>query len=171
MNNIKKTTLASVLLMGMALSAGANAASNATVVWTGLVPSSSASDTMVITGLSGDQTALNGTITPTTDGIFETDAIVLESHTNDSGDPAAPTVGALVAANWTLVDAAVTYDGAANPAQVLEVNINGAPVVVGGAVAATETISATVKQTSALPESEVGGTTVQASVTVMADVV
>lgn len=170
MNNIKKTALASALLMGMVLSAGANAASNATVVWTGTVPVTNASDEIVITGLAGDLTALNGTITPSTDGIFESDSIVLESHVNDSGDPAAPTIGALVAANWTLVDATVTFDGVANPAQTVEVDINGAAIVVGDVVPSVETIATKVSQTATLPEAEVGGSTVQASVTVMADV-
>lgn len=170
MFNFKKSALASVLLMGMAASAGANASSNATVLWSGTVPTTSASDAMVITGLAGDTTALNGTITPGTDGVFESDTIVLESHVND-GDATTPVIGALAAANWTLVDAAVTFDGKANPAQAVEVDVNGAPVVVGDVVSGVESISTKVKQTAVLPEAEVGGTTVQASVTVMADLV
>ncbi|WP_373953926.1 hypothetical protein [Vibrio pomeroyi] len=170
MLNFKKSALASVLLMGMAASAGANAASNATVLWSGIVPTTSPSDALVITGLAGDLTALNGTITPSTDGVFESDTIVLESHLND-GDAATPVVGALAAANWTLVDATVTYDGIANPGQAVEIDVNGAPVLVGDVVSSVETISTKVKQTAVLPEAEVGGTTVQASVTVMADLV
>lgn len=170
MFNFKKSALASVLLMGMAASAGANAASNATVLWSGVVPTTSASDALIITGLAGDTTALNGTITPSTDGVFESDTIVLESHVND-GDAATPVVGALASANWTIVDASVTFDGTANPSQAVEVDVNGAPVVVGDVVSGVETISTKVKQTAVLPEAEVGGTTVQASVTVMADLV
>lgn len=170
MNMTKKSTLASALLIGLVVSASANAASNATMTWTGTVPVTNASDTLVITGLAGDLTALNGTITTNTTGAFESDAIVLEAHTND-GDAAAPTVGALSSANWTLVSSGVTYDGIANPAQLVEVNINGAPVATGDVVSATETISTTVKQTADLPEAEVGGSTVQANVTVMADVI
>ncbi|URM15068.1 hypothetical protein KLJ63_06480 [Vibrio splendidus] len=170
MFNFKKSALASVLLMGMAASAGANAASNATVIWSGVVPTTNASDALIITGLAGDTTALNGTITPSTDGVFESDTIVLESHLND-GDAATPVVGALASANWTLVDASVTFDGVANPSQAVEIDVNGAPVAVGDVVSGEETISTKVKQTAVLPESEVGGTTVQASVTVMADLV
>ncbi|WP_061039981.1 hypothetical protein [Vibrio coralliirubri] len=169
MFNFKKNVLASVLLMGMAASAGANAASNATVLWSGTVPTTTASDEIIITGLGGDTTALNGTITPSSDGVFESDAIVLESHAN-TGDAAAPVVGnALVNANWNLVDVSVTFDGVANPKQEVEVSVNGKPFVAGTSVEAT-TISTKVKQTVPLPEAEVGGTTVQASVTVMADV-
>ncbi|MFA0058114.1 hypothetical protein [Vibrio echinoideorum] len=170
MFNFKKSALASVLLIGMAASAGANASSNATVLWSGVVPATNATDALIITGLAGDITALNGTITPSTDGVFESDTIVLESHVND-GDAANPVIGALASANWTLVDAAVTYDGIANPAQTVEIDVNGAPVAVGEVVSGVETISTKVKQTAALPEAEVGGTTVQASVTVMADLV
>lgn len=170
MSNFKKSALASVLLMGMAVSAGANASSNATVVWSGVVPTTSASDALIITGLLGDTTALNGTITASTDGVFESDIIVLESHVND-GDAATPVIGALASANWTFVDASVTYDGIANPAQTVEIDVNGEPVSVGEVVSGEETISTKVKQTAVLPEAEVGGTTVQASVTVMADLV
>ncbi|MFA0345375.1 hypothetical protein AB4486_00045 [Vibrio sp. 10N.222.55.C6] len=170
MFNFKKSALASVLLMGMAVSAGANASSNATVIWSGTVPVTNASDALIITGLGGDTTALNGTITPSTDGVFESDTIVLESHLND-GDAVTPVVGALASANWTLVDASVAFDGVANPSQAVEINVNGAPVAVGDVVSGEETISTKVKQTAVLPESEVGGTTVQASVTVMADLV
>ncbi|MFA0106220.1 hypothetical protein AB4441_14510 [Vibrio splendidus] len=170
MNNMKKAALTSALLAGLALSANVNAAANATAVWTGTVPVVNADDTIVITGFSGDLTALNGTITAGTDGVFESDTIVLESHLND-GDAATPVVGALASANWTLVDASVTFDGVANPSQAVEIDVNGAPVVVGDVVSGEETISTKVKQTAVLPESEVGGTTVQASVTVMADLV
>ncbi|WP_186171992.1 hypothetical protein [Vibrio chagasii] len=170
MFNFKKSALASVLLMGMAASAGANASSNATVLWSGIVPTTNASDALIITGLGGDMTALNGSITPSSDGVFESDTIVLESHVND-GDVETPVVGALTSANWTLVDATVTFDGIANPTQVVEVEVNGAPLVIGDAVSGKETISTKIKQTAALPEAEVGGTTVQASVTVMADLV
>ncbi|WP_061019326.1 hypothetical protein [Vibrio splendidus] len=172
MFNFKKNVLASVLLMGMAASAGANAASNATVLWSGIVPTTSASDALVITGLAGDTTALNGAITASSDGVFESDTIVLESHINDGdADAEIPVVGALASANWTLVDASVTFDGLANPSQAVEVEVNGAPVVVGDVVPGVETISTKIKQTAVLPEAEVGGTTVQASLTVMADLV
>ncbi|WP_086968315.1 hypothetical protein [Vibrio coralliirubri] len=170
MFNFKKSALASVLLMGMAASAGANAAAKADMVWSGVVPTTSASDALTITGLAGNPQALYGTITPSTDGVFESDAIVLEAHIND-GDATNPIVGALALANWTLVDAVVTYDGVTNPAQVVEVDVNGAPVVVGDVVSRVETISTKVKQTAVLPQAEVGGTNVQASVTVMADLV
>ncbi|MGI9875943.1 hypothetical protein [Vibrio chagasii] len=170
MFNFKKSALASVLLMGMAVSAGANATSNATVVWSGVVPTTNASDAMIITGLAGDTTALYGTITPTTEGVFESDAIVLESHVND-GDAANPVVGALASANWTMGETSVTFDGIENPSQAVEVDVNGAPVVFNDVISGVETISIKVKQTSALPEAEVGGTTVKASVTVMADLV
>lgn len=170
MLNFKKSALASVLLMGMSVSAGANASSNATVLWSGVVPTTSASDALIITGLSGDATALNGAITPSSDGVFESDTIVLESHVND-GNAQEPVVGALVSANWTLVDASVTFDGIANPSQAVEVDINNAPAIVGDVVTDVETISTKVKQTAVLPEAEVGGTTVQASLTVMADLV
>lgn len=170
MFNFKKSALASVLLTGMAISSGAQASSSATVIWSGTVPTTNASDAMVITGLSGDLTALNGTITPSSDGVFESDTIVLESHAND-GTANAPVVGDLAVANWTLVDAAVTYDGTANPAQEVEVEVNGEVMAVGGSVESVESISTKVRQTAALPESEVGGTAVQATVTVMADLV
>lgn len=171
MFNFKKSVLASVLLMGMAASAGANAAANATVVWSGVIPTSNASDEIIITGLSGDLTALNAGISPSQDGVFLSDPIVLESHVNDSSDTANPTVGAKTPANWTLMDVAVTYDGVANPAQVVEVEVNGAPAVVGEVISTVDTITTKVQQTVALPESEVGGASVQASATFMADVV
>ncbi|MCC4784505.1 hypothetical protein BCU33_013080 [Vibrio lentus] len=170
MFKFKKSALSTVLLMGMAASVNVNAASTATVIWSGVVPATNPSDVLIITGLGGDTTALTGTITPSTDGIFESDAIVLESHLND-GDVAVPVIGALAAANWTIVDAAVTFDGIANPAQVIEVDVNGAPVIVGDVVSGVETIATKVKQTAVLPADEIGGTTVQASVTVMADLV
>lgn len=170
MFNFKKSALASVLLMGMAVSAGANAASNATVVWSGTVPVTNPTDAMIITGLAGDMTALNGTITATSDGVFESDSIVLESHEND-GDATTPVVGALASANWTLVDATVTYDAIANPAQAIEIDVNGAPVVVGDVISGVETISTKIKQTAVLPEAEVGGSTVQATVSVIADLI
>lgn len=170
MFNFKKSALASVLLMGMAVSAGANAASNATVVWSGTVPVTNPTDAMIITGLAGDMTALNGTITATSDGVFESDSIVLESHNND-GDATTPVVGALASANWTLVDATVTYDAIANPAQAIEIDVNGAPVVVGDVISGVETISTKIKQTAVLPEAEVGGSTVQATVSVIADLI
>lgn len=168
MSNIKTAVLASTLLMGLSLSTGANASANATVIWTGTVPVTSPSDAMIITGLAGDLTALNGTITPKTDGTFASDSIILESHTND-GDAAAPVVGALAAANWTIADASVTFDGVANAAQIVEIDVNGASVVVGDVIPSIETVATKVSQTAALPEAEVGGTTVQASVTIMAD--
>lgn len=170
MYNFKKSTLVSVLLMGIATSTGAYAASNATVLWSGTVPVTNPTDALIITGLGGDTTALHGTITSSTDGIFESDSIVLESHIND-GDALVPVIGALAAANWTLVDASVTFDGIANPAQTVEVDVNGAPLLVGDVVSGAETISTKVKQSTALPEAEVGGTSVQATVTVMADLV
>jgi hypothetical protein len=177
MNIIKKSTLASALLIGLVVSASASAnaaSSNATVTWTGTVPGVTASDTVVITGLAGDLNALNGTITTSTSGVFESDAIILESHTNDiasGGTAATPVVGPLASANWTLISSGVTYDGIANPAQVVEVNINGAPIITGDVVSGTETITTTIKQTADLPEAEVGGSTVQANVIVMADVI
>lgn len=170
MFNFKKSALASVLLMGMAVSAGANASSDATVVWSGTVPVTNPTDAMIITGLAGDMTALNGTITATSDGVFESDSIVLESHNND-GDATTPVVGALASANWTLVDATVTYDAIANPAQAIEIDVNGAPVVVGDVISGVETISTKIKQTAVLPEAEVGGSTVQATVRVIADLI
>lgn len=169
MFNLKKSALASVLLMGMAVSAGANASSNATVVWSGVVPSTSPSDSLIITGLGGDTTALVGTITPSTNGVFESDSIILEAHTNDGTDAANPVVGAAAAANWTIVDATVTYDGRENPAQAVEVDVNGQPMVVGDVIKEVDSIRTKIKQTAELPEAEVGGTTIQASVTVMAD--
>ncbi|NOH79973.1 hypothetical protein F0231_09490 [Vibrio sp. RE86] len=171
MTNFKKSALASLFVFGLAASAVANASSNATVIWSGTVPVTNASASMVITGLAGDLTALNGTITPGTDGVFESDAIVLESHINDNNDPANPTVGLLAPANWTLVDATVTFDGSANPAQAVEVDVNGAPLAIGDQVQNVETISAKISQTVALPEAEVGGATVEATLTVMADLV
>ncbi|OEF94283.1 hypothetical protein [Vibrio splendidus] len=170
MFNFKKSSLVSVLLMGMAASAGANAASNATVLWSGIVPTTSPSDALIITGQSGDTTALNGTITPSSDGVFESDTILLEAHVND-GDAATPVVGELTDANWTLTAASVTFDGIANPSQAVEVDVNGEKVAVGGVVSNAKTFSAKVKQTAVLPEAEVGGATVQASITVMADLV
>ncbi|RYU68410.1 hypothetical protein ERW51_08560 [Aliivibrio finisterrensis] len=170
MKMTKKSTLVSTLLIGMAVSAGANAASNATVIWSGIVPSVVADDDIMITGLAGSLTALIGTISPTTVGVFESDPITLEAHIND-GDASAPVLGALTQANWTISEATVTFDGMANPAQTVEVSINGSPTLVGDTIAGVETIATTIKQTTDLPEAEVGGTTVQASVTVMADVI
>lgn len=170
MFNFKKSVLASIVLMGMAASAGANAASNATVVWSGTVPTANASDKLVITGQFGDLTSLTGVIKATSDGQFETNELVLESHAN-TGTAASPVVGDLASANWTLSNASITYDGLANAAQIIEVEVNGAAVAVGGEIKDVETISTKIKQTNALPEAEVGNTTVQATLTVMADIV
>ncbi|CAH6938732.1 conserved exported hypothetical protein [Vibrio chagasii] len=171
MLDIKDKAPVSVLLVGLAVSLGAEAeSSKATVLWSGTVPTVTASDTLVITGLAGDTTALYGTITPSPTGVFKSDTIVLESHVND-GDATSPVIGDLTAANWRLVDASVTFDGAANPAQNVEVNVNGAPTAIGDVISAEETISTQVNQTATLPEAEVGGATVQATITVLADIV
>ncbi|WP_286300056.1 hypothetical protein [Vibrio apostichopi] len=170
MNNFKKCALTAALLMGMGVSAGAMAA-NATVVWSGIVPTSNASDTLVITGFAGDMSALTGTISADSDGVFTSDSIVLEAHVNDSDDADAPTVGVLTLANWTLTDATVSYDGIANPAQVVTVEINGAPATVGEDIASVDTISTKVSQTAVLPASEVGGASVQASLSVLASII
>ncbi|KOO12737.1 hypothetical protein AKJ18_22285 [Vibrio xuii] len=168
----KKSALSLFLVIGMTASTGAyaNATANATTVWSGIVPTTSGTDKVIITGLAGDMTALNGTITPDTKGVFETDAIILEAHLN-TGDAAAPVVGDLAAANWTLNDASVTYDGKANQAQSVEILINNSPVSVGDSISGEETITAKITQSAQLPEAEVSNTTVQASMTLMADVI
>ncbi|MGR5357994.1 hypothetical protein [Vibrio chagasii] len=175
MFNFKQNALTSLVLIGMATSAGANAAdATATVIWSGTVPASNASGAIVITGTGGDLTALHGTINSQSNGVFESDSIVLEAHANDTGNggtAANPVVGALIQANWTLKDAVVTFDGMVNSAQAVEVNVNGSPLAVGEVVSGETTIRTVVKQTAELPESEVGGTSVQAAVTVMASVV
>lgn len=170
MSNLKKIALGSVILMGMAVSAGASASSNATVIWSGIVPVTRASDDIIITGLAGSTTAPTGTVTSSADGVFLSDTIVLESHLND-GTASAPTIGGLASANWTLIGASVTYDGIANPAQLVEVDINGTKVNLGDSISGVETISTKIMQTALLPEAEVSGTTVQAAVTVIADIV
>ncbi|WP_060980400.1 hypothetical protein [Vibrio splendidus] len=170
MFNLKKSVLASILLTGMAVSAGANAAPNSIVTWSGPVPTTSASDDLIITGFDGDMTALTGTIEPDTQGVFESEAIKLEARTND-GDAAAPIVGALTSTNWSIDTPLVKYDNASNPAQIVEVYVNDALVTPGDVISGEETIGVKIKQTVALPEAEVGNTNVTASVTVMADVV
>lgn len=169
MSNFKKSVLTSVLLAGMAVTAGVNAAS-VTATWTGEVPESSADDQIVITGLGGSTADLRGTITSDEQGVFITDAIVLESHVND-GDATTPIVGALTAANWTVGEHTVKFDGMANPAQIVEVEVNGQTVTEGELIPSVETVSALVKQTASLPVAEVGGSSVQANLTLLASMI
>ncbi|WP_241802785.1 hypothetical protein [Aliivibrio logei] len=154
----------------MTVSAGAYAApSTTTVVWSGIVPGTVANDNIVITGVSGSLASLTGSITPNTDGTFLSDTVTLESHVND-GTAAVPVVGILDATtNWTLADASVTFDGKANAAQVIEVSLNGVVAPIATVVPLTSSLTAEIAQTVALDEAEVSGTTVQASITLMAD--
>ncbi|MCY9863790.1 hypothetical protein OTK49_14705 [Vibrio coralliirubri] len=170
MFNVKKSVLASILLTGMAVSAGANATPNAFVTWSGDVPTTNASDDLIITGFDGDIEALTGSLEPDTQGVFQTDILTLEARTND-GDATAPIVGALTSANWSILNPTVTYNNVSNPAQSVDVYINGAVVVPGDVVSGVETISLQMGQTAELPEAEVSDTHVSATVTVMADVV
>lgn len=168
----KKTVLAAAALT-MAMSVGANAATDAqaTLVWSGTVPGSIASDAVIITGLNGVADALTGSISPSVDGTFVSSTITAESHTN-SGDAITPVIGALVASNWSLVSADVAYDGVANPASTVEVQINGTPVAIGDpALAGLETIGVSISQTTALPEAEVSGAKVQGSVTLLSSLI
>ncbi|RYU55034.1 hypothetical protein [Aliivibrio finisterrensis] len=173
MTNFKKNALVTLAGLGMVMSAGAYAATNAqaTLVWSGTVPGALASDSVVITGLNGIGDAFLGSISPSTDGTFVSSIITAESHTND-GDATTPVVGALVATNWTLVSADVAYDGVANPAATVEVQINGAPVAVGDpALPGLESVGVSIAQTTPLDEADVAGAKVQGSVTLLSSLI
>jgi hypothetical protein len=171
MSNFKKSALASVLLMGMAANANAADPASATVVWTGLVPGSVASDSVIITGEDSSTLELTGQIVAEADGTFQTSNIVLEAHSNTAEAGAAPVIGALASANWTVHSMNATYDNAVQPGQTLEAYVDGNKVAKGDSVKSKQSISVSLKQTAALDSADVADTTVQASLTVMADLV
>ncbi|MEZ9156390.1 hypothetical protein AB4510_18840 [Vibrio sp. 10N.222.54.B12] len=171
MSNFKKSALASVLLMGMAANANAADSASATVVWTGLVPGSIASDSLIITGEDSSTLELTGEIVAEADGTFQTSNVVLEAHKNTATSGAEPVIGALASANWTVHSMNATYDNAVQPGQILEAYVDGSKVAKGDSVDNKQSISVSLKQTAELDSANVADTTVQASLTVMADVV
>lgn len=154
----------------MAASANAADPASATVVWTGMVPGSLASNSVIITGENGSLLELTGDVVAAADGKFKTSEIVLEAHKN-SGDAASPTVGELALANWTVSDMNANYDNKQHPDQTLEAYVNGDKVAKGASVDGKETIKVFLKQTAELDSASVADTTVQASLTMMADLV
>ncbi|MEZ8236621.1 hypothetical protein AB6C62_24310 [Vibrio splendidus] len=171
MSNFKKSALASVLLMGMAANANAADSASATVVWSGLVPGSIASDSLIITGEDSSTLALTGTIVAEADGTFETSNVVLEAHNNTADeDGGEPVIGALASANWKVTSMNATYNSAEQPGQTLEAYVDGSKVSKGETVGNKQFISVSLKQTAELDSTNVADTTVQASLTVMADV-
>lgn len=171
MSNFKKSALASVLLMGMAANANAAGPASATVVWTGLVPGSIASDSVIITGKDSSLLELTGEIIAEADGKFQTSNIVLEAHSNTATAGNDPVIGALASANWTVHSMNATYDNLEQVGQTLEAYVDGSKVDLGDSVDGKQSISVSLKQTAELDAAEVADTTVQATLTVMADLV
>ena len=168
MNNFKKVALASLVFAAIGTAQAADP--QATVVWSGVVPGTTAGDTLIITGLGGDQSEQTGALTPAGDGTFTSESIVLEARVNESGDATAPIVGALQAANWSIASSALTYAGISNNDAALEVMIDGVVVAdTANAAASVESISLSVAQNA--PLTDVDGDTVQASVTVLASAI
>ncbi|MGI9918418.1 hypothetical protein [Vibrio owensii] len=164
MNNFKKAALASLVFAAIGTAQAADP--QATVVWSGVIPDASFGDTLLITGLNGDLSAQTGALTPNADGTFNSETIVLEARNND-GSVDTPVVGDLVNADWTIANSAISYDGVSLTDAVLEVAIDGTQVVdTAAAATGVQTIGLSVAQAS--PLSDVGGSTVQASVTVLA---
>ncbi|WP_038880796.1 hypothetical protein [Vibrio jasicida] len=164
MNNFKKVALASLVLAAIGTAQAADP--QATVVWTGSIPSVQPGDTILITGLGGDLTAQSGALTPAADGTFTSETIVLESRLN-AGSAETPEVGALQNANWQIASSTLTYGGVTNNAATLEVSIDGVVVTDDAAAAAdANSIRLSVAQNS--PLTDVGGDSVQAAVTVLA---
>lgn len=170
MSNFKKSALASVLLMGMTVNANAADPASGTVVWTGLVPGSISSGSLIITGENSSMMELTGTIVAEADGTFQTSNVVLEAHEN-TGTADAPVIGELASANWTVHSMNATYDNVAQPGQTIEAYVDGTKVAKGETITGKESISVSLQQTAQLDSADVADTTVQASLTVMADLV
>ncbi|WP_372384022.1 hypothetical protein AB8613_14890 [Vibrio sp. BS-M-Sm-2] len=165
MSVFKKVVLSSAVLMGMALSAGANAAVT-TVSWEGEVPGSIGDGTHLITGENGDLTALYGVIQPNADGQFVSEAIKLESYVDNGG-----TIGEATPVNWQVEAFSVTYDNAEVDSQLVTAVIDGDDYAVGDSTGEKDNISVQIKQEAQLTAEEVAGKTVKASLTLVTSVV
>ncbi|HAS6221202.1 hypothetical protein ABRZ68_12040 [Vibrio vulnificus] len=162
-----KAAVASITLMGLSSMAHAAPDAQGTFVWSGVVPGSIASAALVITGLNGNATAMTGAIQPNTDGTFVSPVLVAESRTN-TGSELAPVAGDLAAANWTLVDATLAYNGVTVTDAVLDVTINGVSASINDSIPSVDNLKISLAQAVPLDEASVAGSTVQASVTVIA---
>ena len=183
MFNFKKNAVASIMILGMAATANAAETTTetttettastpgafATLVWTGTVPNSQASSGLIITGLDSNLTGFNGVVVADVDGTFETESIVLEAHKNDAAEGASPVVGELTNANWTVTGYDVKYDNKAPSKSNIEVYLNDQLTALNASVSDVNTVKARLKQTEELTAEEVGGTSVQATLTLMAD--
>lgn len=154
------------VIAAVAISATASAAVDptASVVWSGMVPGSTAGDTIMITGLAGGAIG-SGTLLVANDGSFTSSTIILESHEN-TGTEAAPVVGDITLAKWTLSSALVNYTTSAATDAVLDVKSNGTTWAVGAELASENTLRLEVAQTAALDTTT--GELVQVQVTVVA---
>ncbi|MGR5282590.1 hypothetical protein [Photobacterium damselae] len=146
---MKKVVLASVMAASF-LSASAIAADpSATLVWQGFVPNKVTGDSLIITGLGGQENIAKGTLNVQADGTFNSDAIIVESHAYDS---ASEEIGDLTSSNWKLVSANLTMGSTDVTPATLEVSVNGAKVEVGGAIDGVDTLNTTVSQTTPLTD-------------------
>ncbi|TKF73684.1 hypothetical protein FCV62_22100 [Vibrio kanaloae] len=168
MNMLKKTLVASALVLGF--SSMANAAT-ATAVWTGEVPGSSHDDKIIITGPGGSNSGFTGTLTAFEDGTFHSTEVIMESREN-TGTVETPEVGELLDANWTISAADVVYDGRPVDGTVLKVDINGTKYDVGDALAdVANRLTVKLEQTAPLAAADVAETTAQASLTMLASAI
>ncbi|ELU8564351.1 hypothetical protein [Vibrio parahaemolyticus] len=167
--NLKKTALlATIVAAGMGTASIVNAAT-ATAVWTGLVPSNTPDDELVITGQGGSTGDLSGMIIANADGTFESDPVVMEARANDAATPGAPAIpGDLVDAQWTVNDVAVRYDNKILSDAVTVVRINGTDVEMGGDAGTAQVISAQILQTKSLELADIENADIRASLTMMA---
>ncbi|PML99397.1 hypothetical protein BCT63_20645 [Vibrio kanaloae] len=168
MNMLKKTLVASALVLGF--SSMANAAT-ATAIWTGEVPGSSHDDKIIITGAGGSSEGFTGTLTAFEDGTFESSKVIMESHAN-TGSVEEPVVGELLDSNWTVSAADVGYDGRTVEGTVLKVNINGTEYSVGDSLTeVANKLTIKLEQTAPLAAADVAETTAQASLTMLASAI
>ncbi|OEE33269.1 hypothetical protein [Vibrio genomosp. F10] len=168
MKIVNKNVLNSMLLVGLTTSIGAYAAAPATVTWYGEVPVTGNDNELVITGLNGVQEAQIGGITADSMGVFSSDALILEAHVNE-GDLDTPIVGELSNANWSYHDSKVTYDGLEHASSQVSVFVNGEAFSPESDPVQAQTVSIKISQTAQLPVADIGGSIVQASVTLMAE--
>lgn len=164
---IKQKVLAATLASLGLLSVAQAADPSATVVWSGVVPATQGDGSTIITGFNGSETALSGTINASADGTFTSSSVVLEIRDGVSG-----TVGELHAggATWQVKSTSLTYDGQGVANANLIVNVDNNPVTLNtDAATGAQTISISVAQDADLTADNVGGTSVQASATLVAD--
>ena len=160
---MSKLTIASIATSAILFSGAALAATSpvADLVWQGMVPSNLPGDTLIITGIGGNEDIAKGSLTIQSDGTFTSSSIIVEAR-----DYTGEVVGDLKTADWKIVNAELLMGSTDVSGATLEVSANGAVVQLQEEILASETLSLSVNQTSELPDAQ-GQAQVQ--VTLMAE--